>query len=89
MFTDKNYSISLQSSVLTAPIKDIIIEETKSRDLYKAIMILEDGTKIWCSYGSIGSHCYGAKGDREKVKAGWREELLKFWTSRNLAVLVA
>jgi hypothetical protein len=85
---DRSYSISLQSSVLTAPIKDIEIEETKSKNLYKAIMVLEDGTKIWANFGHIGSGCYGAKGDIEKVKEGWRKELLEFWQSRNLAVLI-
>lgn len=87
-FVDRCYSVSLQSATLSAPIKEIVIKDTKSSDMYEAYMILEDGTEIWCNYGCIGNHCYGAKGDIEKVKEGWRKELEQFWASRNLGVLV-
>ena len=87
-FVDRCYSVSLQSATLSAPIKEIIIKDTKSSDMYEAYMILEDGTEIWCNYGCIGSRCYDAKGDKEAVKAGWKKELEQFWASRNLGVLV-
>ena len=85
-YTDKNYSISLQNSVLPSPIKEIVIEPEKG-DLYKAFMILDDGTKIYCNYGCIGSRCYGKT--KEEVMNGWKHELEDFWFSRNLPVLVA
>lgn len=62
--------------------------ERKGKDMYDAFMILDDGTRIKCNYGCIGSRCYNAEGDIEKVKEGWKKELEEFWFSRNFAVMV-
>ena len=88
--TDRCYEFILQdNAILPAPIKEFVIEHVRG-DWYKAFMILEDGSKIWCNSGAIGCDSYKAKGDLEKVKEGWKKDIEKLWYSRrkNFGVLV-
>lgn len=89
-FTDHCYQMELQENgALPSPIKDIVIEQERD-ELYKAFMILEDGTRIWCNYGCIGDHFYSKPFDVEKTKEGWKKDLENFWFNRkkNFGVLV-
>ena len=80
--TDRNYENELQANgVLPAPIKGFEVEHIMG-DLYRGYMILEDGSKIWCNTGGIGSESYKAKGDIEKVKEGWKKDIEKDWYRR-------
>lgn len=84
------HDLDLQDNpVLTSPFKEIQVEHLYG-EVYKAYMILEDGTRIWCNFGCIGDHSYSKPFDVEKTKAGWKKDLENFWFNRkkNCGVLV-
>lgn len=88
--TNRSYQNELQDNgVLPAPIKGFEVEHVRG-DWYRGYMILEDGSRIWCNTGAIGCDCFGAKGDIEKVKEGFKKDIEKLWYSRrkNFGVLV-
>ena len=73
----RDYQFVLQSNgALPAPIKEFTVERVHGT-LYKGFMILEDGSKILCSTGSIGQNI-GKQGPEEWFK----KNIEKQWTSR-------
>ena len=82
ILTDRNYENELQANgVLPAPIKGFEVEHIRG-DWYYGYMILEDGSKIWCNTGVIGCDCFGAKGNIEIVKEGFRKDIERDWLRR-------
>ena len=74
---DRDYQFVLQSNgALPAPIKEFTVERVHGT-LYKGFMILEDGSKILCSTGSIGQNI-GKQGPEEWFK----KNIEKQWISR-------
>ena len=84
------HDLDLQDNpVLPAPIKEIQVEHLYG-EVYKAYMILDNGTKIWCNTGVVGDHIGYTKYKKQEPAEWFKEELEKHWFKRNRrwAVLV-